>query len=478
MAWDINSKLKADMSMNTLKGKLVLSYVIISLMIVVSLSVLFNLFVDNIFEEYAFNQQKKKIEEIITQVNQQYVEESGLYNLEGIAIIANAALQNGIMVHVRTLNNEIDWDVRQHKAQECQLLLQHAETNMHSRYPNFQGGYAEDTFDLKNNDELVGYLTAGYYGPYSLSDNELLLLHALNRTILVLSGIFLVVAVIIGVIMAKRITAPITSVIRTSKLIADGNYGTQTKESSSTRETADLITSINEMSQALAIKEKQKKQITADVAHELRTPLFNLQGHMEAMIDQVLEPTADRLKNCHSEILRLTQIVEQLQELYVLENNHVLFTKTYFDFSDLCDSVSADFELSADRKGIGFLFHVPEPAPVYGDLFRLKQCFMNLVSNSINYTAEGGIIQISYEKSSHAAIIRIKDNGAGIPQEDLPHIFERFYRADKSRNHANGGMGIGLSITKVIIEAHGGTISVESCVGSGTTFIVTLPDSE
>jgi signal transduction histidine kinase len=463
--------------MNTLKGKLILSYIIISLMIAFSLSLLFNLFIDDIFEEYAYNQQQKKIEEIITQVNQQYDEETGLYNLEGIAIIANAALQNGIMVHVRTLNNEIDWDVRLHKAQECQLLLQHAETNMHSRYPNFQGGYAEDTLDLKYNDELVGYLTAGYYGPYSLSDNELLLLHTLNRTLFILSGVFLVVAVMIGVIMARRITAPITSVIRTSKLIADGNYGTKTKESSSTRETADLITSINEMSQALAMKEKQKKQITADVAHELRTPLFNLQGHMEAMIDQVLEPTSDRLKNCHAEILRLTQIVEQLQELYVLENNHVL-TKTYFDFSDLCTSVFADFELSADRKGIRFLFCVPEPAPVYGDLIRLKQCLMNLVSNSINYTAEGGMIQISYEKPSHAAIIRITDNGAGIPQEDLPHIFERFYRADKSRNHANGGMGIGLSITRAIIEAHGGTISVESCVGSGTTFIVTLPDSE
>jgi signal transduction histidine kinase len=468
---------KRDVPMNTLKGKLILSYIIISLMIAVSLSLLFNLFIDDIFEEYAYNQQQKKIEEIITQVNQQYDEETGRYNLEGIAIIANAALQNGIMVHVRTLNNEIDWDIKQHKAQECQLLLQHAETNMHSRYPNFQGGYAEDTFDLKYNGELVGYLTAGYYGPYSLSDNELLLLHTLNRTLLILSGIFLVAAVMIGVIMARRITAPITSVIRTSKLIADGNYGTKTKESSSTRETADLITSINEMSQALAMKEKQKKQITADVAHELRTPLFNLQGHMEAMIDQVLEPTADRLKNCHAEILRLTQIVEQLQELYVLENNHAL-TKTYFEFSDLCTSVSADFELSADRKGIRFLFRVPEPAPVYGDLIRLKQCLMNLVSNSINYTAEDGMIQISYEKPSHAAIIRITDNGAGIPQEDLPHIFERFYRADKSRNHANGGMGIGLSITRAIIEAHGGTISVESCVGSGTTFIVTLPDSE
>lgn len=462
--------------MNTLKGKLVLTYTIISLVIVISLSVLFNMSIDKIFEQYALNQQKKQIEEIITQVNQQYLEEAGLYNIDGLAIISNAALQNGIMVHIRTTNNEIDWDIRQHKAQECQILLQHAETNMHSRYPNFQGGYAEDTYDLKYGNVLAGYLTIGYYGPYSLSDNELLLIRTLNRTLVMLGTIFLVIAVILGIIMAKRIAAPITSVIRTSKRIAEGNYGTQATESSATRETADLIDSINEMSQALAIKEQQKKQITADVAHELRTPLFNLQGHMEAMIDEVLEPSAERLQNCHAEILRLTRIVEQLQELNLLENKHTLLSKNHFDFSDLCASLFTDFEMAAKNKGVKLLKKIQIPAPVYGDMYRIKQCMMNLISNSINYTAAGGYVSVEYEKSHRCVILRAHDNGAGIPQEDLPHIFERFYRVDKSRSHINGGMGIGLSITKAIIEAHGGTISVGSQFGSGTVFTISLPD--
>jgi len=244
--------------MNTLKGKLITTYTVISLIIVVSLSVLFNLFIDRIFEQYALNQQKKQIEGIITQVNQQYLEKSGLYNIEGIAVIANAALQNGIMVHVQTINNEIDWDIRQHKAQECQVLLQHAETNMHSRYPNFQGGYAEDTYDLEYKGKLTGYLTVGYYGPYSLGDNELLLIDELNRVLILLGSFFLVLSVILGIIMAKRIAKPITSVISTSKMIADGNYGTRVTESSTTRETTDLIISINEMSKALATKEQQK----------------------------------------------------------------------------------------------------------------------------------------------------------------------------------------------------------------------------
>lgn len=463
--------------MNTLKGKLVLTYTIISLIIVVSLSVLFNISIDKIFEQYAIKQQKKQVEEIIMQINQQYLTETGLYNIDGLAIIANAALQNGIMVHIGTINHEIDWDIRQHKAQECQVLLQHAETNMHSRYPNFQGGYTEDTYDLKFGNELVGYLTVGYYGPYSLSDNDLLLIRVLNRTLMLLGVVFLVVAVILGTLMAKRISEPITSVIRTSKRIAEGNYGTRATEYSNTRETHDLIGSINEMSQALAVKEQQKKQITADIAHELRTPLFNLQGHMEAMIDQVLEPTAERLQNCHAEILRLTQIVEQLQELNLLESKHAILSKDYFDFYDLCVSLFTDFEIAAINKDVKLLKVVEIPAPVYGDMTRIKQCMMNLISNSINYSASGGYASVEYERSHDSAILRVRDNGIGIPQEDLPHVFERFYRADKSRSHINGGrcMGIGLSITKAIVEAHGGTISVVSHVGAGSVFSITLP---
>jgi len=453
------------------------SYTIISLIIVVSLSVLFNLSIDKIFEQYALKQHRKQVDKIITQVNQLYLEEGGLNNIDSLAIIANAALQNGIMVHIQSTNNEIDWDIRQHKAQECKILLQHAEINMHSRYPKFQGGYAEDTYDLKNGENLVGYITVGYYGPYSLNDSELLLIHTLNRTLMLLGTFFLVVAVIVGFIMAKRISIPIISVIRISRTIADGNYGTKVVEPSTTREIADLVKFINEMSQTLAYKEQQKKQITADIAHELRTPLFNLQGTMEAMIDHVLESSSERLQNCHSEVLRLTQIVEQLHELNLLENKQILLSKEYFDFSILCNSLYGDFEIAAKTKGVKLLRKIQIPAPVYGDITRIKQCIINLISNAINHTIAGGYICVEYENSFNCVTLRVHDNGTGISKEDLPHVFERLYRVDKSRNQTSGGMGIGLSITKAIIEAHGGTITVDSRVGSGSTFTISLPNS-
>lgn len=464
--------------MNTLKGKLIISYTAIALMIVASLSFLFNMFIDRIFEQYAMLQQKKQISEIIDQVNMQYVEATGRYDVDSLGIIANAALQNGIMVHVQTLNNEIDWDIRTHKTRECRLILQHLDTNMHSRYPNFQGGYAEDTYDLKFGGQVVGFLTIGYYGPYSLGDNELLLIYTLNRTLIVLGSAFLGAAILLGLVMARRISSPITSAIATSKKIAGGEYGSTATATATTRETADLIHSINEMSQALATKERQKRQITADVAHELRTPLNNLQGNMEAMIDRVLEPTAERLQNCHAEILRLTQIVEQLQELDLLENRRAPLNKRRFDFSELCASLLADFEVVASEKGVKLTPKAPLPAPVYADMYRIKQCMTNLLSNAVHHTPEGGIVAIECEQSDRGIVLRVRDSGEGIPPEDLPHIFERFYRVDKSRNHASGGMGIGLSITKAIVEAHGGTISVESKVGSGSVFSISLPGED
>ncbi len=461
--------------MKTLKRKLIVSYVFVALMIVVALSVLFNLSIDKIFEQYAIMRQKQQVKEIIAQIDQQFIEGSGLYDLSGLEVIANAALQNGIMVHVRTNNNEIDWDIRQHKYQECQILLQHAAINMHSRYPNFQGGYTEDTYDLKYMGNLAGYLTIGYYGPYSLGQNELQLMGMLNKTLILLGFIFLVVAVFLGIVMAKRISAPITSVIDTSKKIADGNYGIKSGLSATTQETADLIASINEMSQALAKKELQKRQITADVAHELRTPLFNLQGNMEAMIDNVLEPTEQRLQKCHDEILRLSKIVEQLQDLNLMESGHSDLKKDCFDFAELCESLFSDFETAIKAKDIRLHKKIQVPAPVYGDVYRIKQCMTNLISNAINYSPAGGIVTVEYEKTLQGAVLRVRDNGIGIPPDDLPNIFERFYRTDKSRNHANGSMGLGLSITKAIVEAHGGTVLAESKLGSGSVFSITLP---
>jgi len=302
-----------------------------------------------------------------------------------------------------------------------------------------------------------------------------MLINTLNRSLIGLGVIFLFIAIVLGVLITKNITTPITSVIQTSKKIAAGDYGTQTQESPNTKETAELIASVNEMSLALEKKEQQKKYITADVAHELRTPLNNLQSQMEAMIDKVWEPTTERLQSCYDEILRLIRIVLQLQELNRLESNFLQLEKSKFDFSELCESILYNFEIKAKQKDIRLINQLPAPAPVYGDLQCLKQCMVNLMSNAIKYTGREGTVIIRYQQVNNRILLQIQDTGEGIPNEDLPYLFERFYRVDISRSQKTGGMGIGLSITKAIVEAHGGTISVESHVNIGSTFTISLP---
>jgi signal transduction histidine kinase len=193
------------------------------------------------------------------------------------------------------------------------------------------------------------------------------------------------------------------------------------------------------------------------------------------MIDGIIAPDEQRLAGCQEEIQRLIGIVRQLQELYVLENNPLELSKERFDCSLLAEQICHEFESAAREKRITLERRTPAPVPVYGDKARIKQSLVNLIANAISYSGEGGTVTIACEQTGNAVRISVADTGRGIPPEDLPHVFERFYRVDKSRNKLTGGMGIGLSITKAIVEAHGGTIAAESEAGQGAVFILTLP---
>ncbi|WP_312427365.1 sensor histidine kinase [Lacrimispora sp.] len=459
----------------TLKNTLITSYSAIAVLTVLCLSLFFNVMADRMFETYAKKQQKNQVDQIIFQINQLYNSETGLYDINGIEIIGYAALQNGIIIHMQSANRDIDWDVRSHRAEECKMVLQHAESNMHKTYPNFKGSYTEESYQLENDGKITGTLKIGYYGPYSLNDEELELLKALNKSLLLIGAISLVAVIIFGVLIARNVSKPITGVIQMAQRIAGGEYGVQSDKKIAMVETSNLVESINKMSLALKEDERQKRQITADVAHELRTPLTNLQSHLEAMLDGIWPADYEHLESCHGEILRLVEIVEQLQELYYLENRKQALNKTNFEFHDLCVTVFRDFEIKRQDKNISLRMAMPAETPVHADYYRLKQCMVNLLSNALTYTPAGGDIIVEFQTIANKIIIKVKDSGPGIPAADLPYLFDRFYRVDKSRSKKNGGMGIGLSVTRAIVEKHGGEIYAESDYGQGTVFTMVLP---
>ena len=461
--------------MKTIRTRLTLLYSAITVAALIIIALFLNKSIDRLFEQYAKERQKSQIEYILNQIAEQYQEETGSFDKRGIEVTANAALQNGLTMHIQTANQEIDWDISTHKNRECDIMLQHSENNMHSRYPNFAGGYTEEKYDFTYGGDKTGYVTIGYYGPYSLDDNELKLINDINNALLILGVIFLAIVLFLTIFISKSITQPITDSITAAGRIANGEYGILINEKSGNEETQNLIDAINNMSAKLQTEEKQKRQITADVAHELRTPLSNLQGNLEAMLDGIWEPTRERIASCHEEIIRLTAIVSQLRVLYALENKKERPDCRSIDFDDLCKSLSADFAIKLEKKGIKLTVCAKPHDALWGDEYKIRQCMINLISNAIRYSREGGEIELHLLDEGKYMAVRVKDYGIGIPEDELPHLFERFYRVDKSRNAKTGGMGLGLSITKAIVESHGGTIAVESIFGKETTFTMTFP---
>jgi signal transduction histidine kinase len=190
------------------------------------------------------------------------------------------------------------------------------------------------------------------------------------------------------------------------------------------------------------------------------------------MIDGVWQATPERLASCHEEVVRLTQLVEDLQLLTNLEWEKITLDKSDFDLAQLLETTAEQFRPAAREKNITIQLDTL-PCPVFADYNRLKQVFINLLSNAVKYTDRGSIT-IKARKTSEACEITVTDTGIGISADELPRVFERLYRSDKSRNRGTGGSGIGLAIAAAIVKAHGGTISAESTVGSGSVFRVVV----
>lgn len=242
---------------------------------------------------------------------------------------------------------------------------------------------------------------------------------------------------------------------------------------------SDLVKRFNKMIGELERAEQQRRNLTADIAHELRTPLHIIQGNLEGIVDGIYEPTSEHIKDTLDETRLLSRLVNDLQTLSLAETGQLPLHPSRFLLADLIADLASSFTSQAASQGIDLQTNINNPyQEITADYDRLNQVFSNLLSNALRHTPAGGKISIetgSVSSAEEAAQIQVKDTGTGIPPEDLPFIFDRFWRADKSRSERTHS-GLGLAITKQLMLAHGGTIEVQSVVGTGTTFIVELPD--
>lgn len=282
------------------------------------------------------------------------------------------------------------------------------------------------------------------------------------------------VALLLGILLARTITSPLRQLTAATKKVAAGELD-QPVTVSSQDELGELATAFNQMTDSLATATQMRRQMTADIAHELRTPTSVIMGYAEALADGKLPGNVELYQILHEEARHLNQLIEELRTLSLADAGELTLTCQMIAPSDLLNNTAVLHAIQAQTQEITLHVDAPDTLPpVWIDPDRMSQVLSNLVTNSLRHTPAGGDIWLRAHTAESALLIEIQDTGSGIAPSELPHIFERFYRGDKARAH-NGSSGIGLAIVRSIVQAHGGQITASSTLGQGTTFTIELP---
>lgn len=286
------------------------------------------------------------------------------------------------------------------------------------------------------------------------------------------------IALILGFILFRQIVTPVSAVTSAAQRIAAGQLD-QRVPVQSQDEIGQLAVSFNQMADALTQDRQLRRTMIADIAHELRTPLSVIQANLEAMLDGVLPTSPEEIASLRDEAALLKRLIDDLRLLSLVEAGQLKLERTPTDMGALIESAVDHARPQAEANGIELNIEIAANLPsVNADADRIRQVIGNLLSNALRHTLSGGRVTVraTTGANDHSSIrVEVIDTGSGIAPEDLPHVFDRFYRADKSRSRSSGGSGIGLAIVKQLVEAHGGTVGVESLIGQGATFFFSLP---
>jgi len=286
---------------------------------------------------------------------------------------------------------------------------------------------------------------------------------------------FFIITAIIGSFTFRRFGRPMTNIFSAIDSVSEGDLSVRVPEHYP-RQFGQLAKRFNHMVSELERADQQRRNLTADIAHELRTPLHIIQGNLEGILDGVYQATPDHINNTLDETQLLARLVNDLQTLSLAEAGQLPLHTTRFLLADLMDDLTSSFSSQAASFGINLTTDTNDPNhELNADYDRLNQVLSNLISNSIRHTPQGGTIALRAESTSNGTFITLHDTGAGIPKDDLPFVFDRFWRGDKSRTERVNS-GLGLAIAKQLILAHGGTIEAQSEPGAGTTFTIELPE--
>lgn len=296
-----------------------------------------------------------------------------------------------------------------------------------------------------------------------------------DRALLLAAAAAASLALLMTLAFSRRILGPVEALTAAARKMEVGDLSQQVKVTSHD-EIGELGHAFNAMATGLQRLERLRKDMVNDVAHELRTPLSNISGYLEAMRDSVVEPTPALIDSLYEEAMLLNRLVDDLQELSLADAGQLKLERLPIDLAEVAGKSVVALQSQAIAKGLTLKTDLPSDLPlVSADPERIGQVIRNLLINAIAYTLSGGEITVSARSQNTQVAVSVRDTGVGIAPEDLPLIFERFYRADRSRTRTTGGAGLGLAIVKQLVEAHGGQVTAESQPGVGSTFTFALP---
>ena len=284
-------------------------------------------------------------------------------------------------------------------------------------------------------------------------------------------------ALLVTFFLSKRILAPIKVLTQNARRLGKGDFS-QRVQVKGKGEVGELAQAFNFMADDLEKAELLRRNMVADVAHELRTPLTNLKGHLEAVQDGVIKADTETISSLEEEATLLSRLVDDLQELSLAEAGELKLDVQSEDITRLITLAVAAVQAQAVAKSLALSANLPDKLPqVNIDSHRINQVLRNLLGNALTHSTQGGSITVTAGQQDDWVKVSVSDTGGGISQEELNNIFERFYRVDKSRTRATGGSGLGLTIARRLVEAHGGEIEVQSELGKGSSFSFTIPVS-
>jgi signal transduction histidine kinase len=459
-----------------LRTKLSLSYVLVIVICVAIVIVLSNALLETQFRSYVMEQQQREAKNTVSLISNRY-KATGNWDIDYIENLGMNALESGMILKVTDSGGSVVWDATTHNNGLCQQMLTSMSLNMQSRYAQWEGGYQETPFNVSVDSSKVGTVSVGYYGPFYYTDSDLYFINSINNLILWAGVVSIIIALGLGVIMSRQLSRPISRVIEKAQMIAQGLYGSKISEKSNTKEIRGLVDTVNNLADTLQKQELQSKQTSMDIAHELRTPLTTVQGNLEAVMDGVMVMDENRVRVLHEQIIRINRLVNDLAELARYESRHIVLDKTKFDLSALIENVilHAHNDFVKENKSLNY---EGQKCEITADKDKMSQVLLNLLSNALKFSGPGDSVVVTLKEHMHTAEIVIADTGRGISEDDLPHIFDRFYRSDKSRSRKTGGAGIGLTIVKSIVAAHGGSIEAKSKLNEGTEFKIIIPNKQ